>query len=782
MTIEQTNAKRLGKIVTFYSYKGGTGRSMALANVAWILASSGFRVLAIDWDLEAPGLHRYFEPFIGDKKLESSTGLMDFFMRFVTAAVSGEGSSDPNWFHSYSNLLAHAMKVKFDFPGEGLLEFVPAGRQDGSYASRVNSFSWQNFYERLGGGVLLEDLKERLRSQYDYILIDSRTGVSDTSGVCTVQMPDELVVCFTLNRQSIHGAAGAARSAYNQRFANNRPTLKIWPVTTRVEASEKDRLEMARTIARTRFTSLLHHLNATQIDAYWGEISVAYEPYYAYEEVLSVFRDRPSDTGSMLVKMIAIAQKLSELPLAFEPLDEERRASGLNAFINTTATDHLEDFELLAKEYEAIRVSLPEGGRSRTLLMSQLLGRAQLLAGHEVGRVAEQLFRVNSDGCRIIGLGLANAQPQRTHIDLALDGIGHSRSAFEQYHALVLSTKIETLIDTTALNRLRIVIEQQLGNTITPEDQSRYSLATKLLESDLAIFTQDERESAPVRYKQIEIKIGRSLVTMNECSGPYSRCRYEDADEGHGPFVSTRGTHTLQIPKIFRISKFLVTNEVFYEFVADGGYQDDSLWSVSAEWRLQMLTADGRSQGPATWPTNDSWPNETRSHPVCGLSLMEAEAFVRWCNLKHAPENGWRWCLPHEDIWEYSARGEKGLTYPWGDAFEKSLCNSAEAGFGGTTDVRHFESVLSPFGCTDMAGNLWEFVHKERGNCIMRGGSYKNLMNEVRSYLRLSSVPAIHRAPDFGIRLAQAFGEDRDSIDKRPSMLDRARKVIRGEY
>jgi Mrp family chromosome partitioning ATPase len=59
----------MSRVVTFYSYKGGTGRSMALANVAWILASAGYRVLAIDWDLEAPGLHRYFHPFLRDKEL-----------------------------------------------------------------------------------------------------------------------------------------------------------------------------------------------------------------------------------------------------------------------------------------------------------------------------------------------------------------------------------------------------------------------------------------------------------------------------------------------------------------------------------------------------------------------------------------------------------------------------------------------------------------------------------------------------------------------------------------
>lgn len=53
---------RDGRIVTFYSYKGGTGRTMALANTAWILAANGKRVLAVDWDLEAPGLHRFFHP------------------------------------------------------------------------------------------------------------------------------------------------------------------------------------------------------------------------------------------------------------------------------------------------------------------------------------------------------------------------------------------------------------------------------------------------------------------------------------------------------------------------------------------------------------------------------------------------------------------------------------------------------------------------------------------------------------------------------------------------
>ena len=55
-------------IITFYSYKGGVGRTMALANVAVLLAQRGLHVLAVDWDLEAPGLERYFGYFTVEQR------------------------------------------------------------------------------------------------------------------------------------------------------------------------------------------------------------------------------------------------------------------------------------------------------------------------------------------------------------------------------------------------------------------------------------------------------------------------------------------------------------------------------------------------------------------------------------------------------------------------------------------------------------------------------------------------------------------------------------------
>lgn len=55
-----------GTVVTFYSYKGGVGRSFALANIAALLGRWGFRVLCVDWDLEAPGLEDFFKPYRRD--------------------------------------------------------------------------------------------------------------------------------------------------------------------------------------------------------------------------------------------------------------------------------------------------------------------------------------------------------------------------------------------------------------------------------------------------------------------------------------------------------------------------------------------------------------------------------------------------------------------------------------------------------------------------------------------------------------------------------------------
>jgi cellulose biosynthesis protein BcsQ len=319
--------------VTFYSYKGGTGRTMALANVAWILASNGKRVLAVDWDVEAPGLHRYFHPFLLDKECTSSPGVMDMVWDVsVSAMRSQDSDTDPDWYRQYADVLRYCVSLRWTFPESGTLDLLPAGQQGGSYAARVNSFSWKNFYERIGGGGFLDAVVQSMRKEYEYVLIDSRTGVSDTSGICTVQLPDTLVVCFTLNTQSIEGTAAVAESAIAQRAQRGEAPLRILPVPMRLEDGEKNKLDAGLDYAYKRFSSFVQ-MSENEREFYFSRVSVPYKRFYAYEEVLAPFADRAQQPQALLPTAEGLTSYITDNEVtALRPIPEDERRRWLAEF------------------------------------------------------------------------------------------------------------------------------------------------------------------------------------------------------------------------------------------------------------------------------------------------------------------------------------------------------------------------------------------------------------------------------------------------------------------
>lgn len=324
----------MGQIVTFYSFKGGTGRSMALANVAWILACNGKKVLVIDWDLEAPGMHRYFRPFLSDPDLISSRGLIDFVIEYALKAVTPQTKSRDNgakWYVPYTDLVSYAYSLEWSFPGDATIDFVPAGKQDALYPRNVNSFNWENFYETLDGYAFFEEVRNQISESYDYVLIDSRTGVSDTSGICTIQMPDTLVVCFTLNNQSIQGASAIAQTVVDKRSQtpSSRP-LRILPVPMRVRHTEVELLARREKQAQLRFDSFVSNNKG-----YWGGVGVPDVDYYTYEEVLAVFRDTPGKVDTVLASFERLTGLITDSEISALPSGSEYdRQRVLEAFRN----------------------------------------------------------------------------------------------------------------------------------------------------------------------------------------------------------------------------------------------------------------------------------------------------------------------------------------------------------------------------------------------------------------------------------------------------------------
>ncbi|MEV7867030.1 FxSxx-COOH system tetratricopeptide repeat protein [Streptomyces sp. NPDC088124] len=327
-------ARRDGRIVTFYSYKGGTGRTMALANTAWILAANGKRVLAVDWDLEAPGLHRFFHPFLDPSTLGATTGVIDVITEYAWAATSPVERPD-DWHRDYARIQPHAVSLTpehlgWEFPDGGTLDFVSAGRQNREYSATVSTFDWDNFYDRLGGGHFFDALREDMKAHYDYVLIDSRTGLSDIADICTVHLPDVLVDCFTLSDQSIDGAAAVARQI-DERYGGR--GIKIFPVPMRIDEGEKEKADAGRALARLKFDRFPAGLTGERLTAYWGAVEIPYRPYYAYEETLATFGDEAGLSNSLLSAFERLTTYVTEGAItAMPPVGDEARLRIRDAF------------------------------------------------------------------------------------------------------------------------------------------------------------------------------------------------------------------------------------------------------------------------------------------------------------------------------------------------------------------------------------------------------------------------------------------------------------------
>ena len=177
-------------VTTFYSFKGGVGRTMALVNAAVALAKRGRRILVVDFDLEAPGLDT-FDIFRSPKPVP---GVIDFVAEYL---LSGQAPK-------VDRFVSEAAGVA---DGGGALWSMPSGAQHAAYAANFNQIDWGALYERHDGYLLFEDLKEQWKQvlRPDYVLIDSRTGHTDTGGICTRQLPDAVAILFFPNEQNLRG-------------------------------------------------------------------------------------------------------------------------------------------------------------------------------------------------------------------------------------------------------------------------------------------------------------------------------------------------------------------------------------------------------------------------------------------------------------------------------------------------------------------------------------------------------------------------------------------------
>jgi len=412
-----------GTILTFYSYKGGTGRSMALVNFACWLArrsAGASRVLLIDWDLEAPGLQRFF-PESEARDGAQQEGLINYFEAIRAGLESDSamydriaGETGPDVMREAFPLASYLMRDVV--PGVDLLR---AGRLDGDYARMVSAFNWIQFHEKYQ--YVFRALREMIATDYRYCLIDSRTGFNDVSGVCTMLMAEKLVLVFTPNRQSLSGVLDLATRAVGYRRSSDdfRP-LAIFPLPSRIENAELDLKQQWRTRYQEEFEATLariYELDACSLGAYFDDVVLPHVSYYSYGEEIAVLRESSSDALSLSRAYETFFRRLDEMEFAWD--NQAEKVSAPPGPTPTTAADrdlgsiyisyaHIDNMQVT----EGVRGWVDTFHRTLQVRLAQMTGRGDLQVWRDPKLAGNDLFSDElTDRIRTAGVFIAIVSP-----------------------------------------------------------------------------------------------------------------------------------------------------------------------------------------------------------------------------------------------------------------------------------------------------------------------------------------------------------------------------------
>jgi iron(II)-dependent oxidoreductase len=243
-------------------------------------------------------------------------------------------------------------------------------------------------------------------------------------------------------------------------------------------------------------------------------------------------------------------------------------------------------------------------------------------------------------------------------------------------------------------------------------------------------------------------------------------------DDRSVAYDNERPAHEVDVAP-FRIDAHPVTNGEFARFVDDGGYGRRDAWSPPGwAWKEEAGLL-----GPKHWSEDSGGRTERFMdrtvaldplRPVVHVCYWEADAFARWAGKR----------LPSEIEWEAAASWDPAagakVAFPWGDEGPSALRANLDALLFETTPVGCYPAGVSPIGCWDMIGNVWEWTSSDFAGYpgyetfpypeysevffgdeyqVLRGGSWATRFGAVRNTFRNWDYP-IRRQIFSGVRCA----------------------------
>lgn len=186
--INQENADKNPRIISFYSYKGGVGRTVSLIQTAYFLAKKGKKVLILDLDIEAPSFQDIFEDYIN----KETKGLVDYL---YSKLYSMENETEV----PFNSIIS---KVPLNVKGD--IYFVPStSKLDLEYLRKLELLK----QDKIINDEYITDLIKSIKKQYDidYFFIDSRTGLNKWGAISLFEIATESILLAYPNRENIEG-------------------------------------------------------------------------------------------------------------------------------------------------------------------------------------------------------------------------------------------------------------------------------------------------------------------------------------------------------------------------------------------------------------------------------------------------------------------------------------------------------------------------------------------------------------------------------------------------
>ena len=293
------------RTVTFYSYKGGTGRTLLLANIAILAARLGQRVVAIDVDLEAPGL--------GYKLLERPTPRCDGLVGWLRdRLLSGKPPL------SLDDSLVD-VPVSDPFVDGGWLRLMPAGRAPSlNYFQDLTSLRLEQQLEAGDGVDAFLDLQAQIEEDMgpDLLLLDARTGISTTNRVTTRILADDVVALSLDTPEQLEGTRSVLRSLTPLTSLRTERALGLHVVLARVAGraadvgtyalteEERAQIDRVRLFLREPADPLRATLTVNRVHVLHSE------PMLSRGDFLALARTRALDATALHVDYLRIAEAL----------------------------------------------------------------------------------------------------------------------------------------------------------------------------------------------------------------------------------------------------------------------------------------------------------------------------------------------------------------------------------------------------------------------------------------------------------------------------------------